>query len=665
MRERLTSLMKTLRLPAERTEFEVQHLGRVNRIATWFFALHLPAFVAVAYFNETGPGLAAALTLAVLVGPVVALTTFENPRHVSLVHGFTSMLMGGLLVHFGQGPVQIEMHFYFFALLAMLAIFGNPAVILLAAGTVAVHHLALWYYLPDSVFNYDAPLWVVLVHAAFVVLESIATVYIARSFFDNVIGLERIVRKRTAQLDHKNRQMRLVLDNVDQGLLTVFRDGVIAPERSAAVDRWMGSCPGGMRLIDCLERKDARAAEAFEAAFDQLVMGVLPTDVALDQFPRSMEFDGRHFGIDYNPITIDGALMQLLVVLTDRTAIVEREQLEQEQHETMSLLERARRDQIGFLEFFEEAKLLVVAISERRFHDLVLLKRTIHTLKGNAMLFDVHSLAKICERMEEQMSETAGRPGEALERELAERWGRLMDSLRVIIDGDDRGTVQVPADQYRSLLAKALAQPTSRELAEMLIALKLERTRDRLERIADQAQRIAKRVGKGSIDVEVRDGDLRLDPSRWQSFWQEFVHVVRNAVDHGIESEDERTARGKTGPGKLTLSTALEGETFVVRLHDDGRGIDWDGVRRKAAAAGLPHETRADLEAALFHDGLTTRAEASAYSGRGVGLCAVRAACEQRCGTIRVLSRLGEGTTFEFSFPASEMAPRPSEFLAA
>lgn len=665
MKETIASILNTIRLPAEMTKFEGEYLARVNKIATWFFALHVPAFMLVAYVNDTGPSMAVLLTAAVLVGPVVALKTFENPRHVSLMHGFTSMLMGGLLVHFGQGPVQIEMHFYFFALLAMLAIFANPLVILLAAGTVAVHHLALWYFLPESVFNYDAPLWVVLVHAAFVVLESVATCYIARSFFDNVIGLERIVQARTKEVDDKNKQMRLVMDNVDQGLLTVDRDGVVAVERSAVVDRWLGECSVGERFADSLARVDQRTAEAFETGFDQLLMGILPFEVAIDQFPSEMSFDGRYFGLEYTPISDNDELVQLLVVVTDRTAIVRQEQLETEQRETMSLLERSRRDQVGFLEFFEEAKILVRAITENHCEDAALLKRTVHTLKGNTMLYDVRSVAKICERMEDDMSETGGRPKEAMLAELGERWGRITDSLRVVIDADERDVVQVRPDEYRELLEKALATPTNRELAELLMSLKLERTQERLERVGEQAQRIGNRLGKRDIQVEIRDGGLRLEPSRWATFWQDFVHVVRNAVDHGLESEDERVARDKQGGGTLTLATEVDGDVFSIRIHDDGRGIDWDRVRAKAAEAGLPHETRADLEAALFHDGLTTRSEATVYSGRGVGLSAVRTACEERGGEIRVESRLGEGTAFEFRFPASEMAPSPTEFLAA
>jgi hypothetical protein len=201
----MTKSLNYLVLPRRMTDFEVSYLRRMNRIGLVFFVIHLPVFCAVAYFNDTGPGLAALLTIAVLVGPVAAYLTLQNPRAVSVVYGFTSMLMGGLLVHFGQGPVQIEMHFYFFALLAMLAVYANPLVIIVAAVTVALHHLGLWIYLPKSVFNYAAPIWVVAVHAAFAVLESIATCFIARSFFDNVIGLEKIVQARTAELDERNR----------------------------------------------------------------------------------------------------------------------------------------------------------------------------------------------------------------------------------------------------------------------------------------------------------------------------------------------------------------------------------------------------------------------------------------------------------------------------
>ena len=146
----LERLLKTIVLPKQISAFEHTYLRRVNRIALVFFLLHIPFFVAVAAFNDTGPLLAGVLTSLVVVGPVLATVALRNPRAVSLVFGFTAMLMGGLLVHFGQGPMQIEMHFYFFATLAMLAVFANPLVVILAAATVGAHHLIFWFVLPRA-----------------------------------------------------------------------------------------------------------------------------------------------------------------------------------------------------------------------------------------------------------------------------------------------------------------------------------------------------------------------------------------------------------------------------------------------------------------------------------------------------------------------------------
>src|ERR1700733_6071417 len=148
-----------LTLPDEMTAFEARYVRRLNKIALWFFVAHLPAMMLIAWINGTGAILAAGLTLAAVAGPALAYFTLQNPRAVSVVYGVAAMFMGGVLVHVGQGPIQIEMHFYFFALIAMLAVFGNPMVIVVAAITVALHHLALWCLVPRSVFNYDAPVW--------------------------------------------------------------------------------------------------------------------------------------------------------------------------------------------------------------------------------------------------------------------------------------------------------------------------------------------------------------------------------------------------------------------------------------------------------------------------------------------------------------------------
>jgi two-component system chemotaxis sensor kinase CheA len=127
--------------------------------------------------------------------------------------------------------------------------------------------------------------------------------------------------------------------------------------------------------------------------------------------------------------------------------------------------------------------------------------------------------------------------------------------------------------------------------------------------------------------------------------------VVRNAVDHGIESIEERTRAGKPSAGTLSLTTRLEGGELIIQIDDDGRGIDWPSITRRAQELGLPHQTQEDLVEALFRDGLSTRGEVNEYSGRGVGMGVVREACRVHGGKIRVESEPGRGTRVEFRFP--------------
>lgn len=658
------SILRTIRLPEEVTAFERDYLGRMNLAALRFFLAHLPVFVFIAFFNDTDPLLAFILTSITLVGPIVAYKMLHNPRAVSVVYGVASMLLGGLLVHFGQGPVQIEMHFYFFALLAMLAIFGNPMVIVAAAITVALHHVLLWAYLPASVFNYDAPFWVVGVHALFVVLESTATVFIARSFFDNVIGLEKIVQARTAALNQRNEDMRLVMDHVEQGLFTIGPDMVISKERSAILNTWLGEIPPGTTVPQLLSSCCQEAADAFEMGWDQVLEDFLPLELTLGQLPASFDVAGRHMELEYTPIMDGDKLDKLLVVVTDVTARLEQERLEAEQREVLEVLGRVAKDKVGFLEFLEEARELTDYITNEERPPMAELKRAIHTLKGNTMLFGLHSVATLCHDLESSMEEQQELPSDAAIEQLKEHWRRLGERLSLVL-GTGARKVEIEDEEYERILRAVLAGDPYDEIAEMIAAWKMESTAVRLQRVAEHAKGIARRLNK-SVVVAQSDHGLRVDPTRWASFWASFVHVVRNALDHGIEAEDERLAAGKAAAGSLKLVTRVANDAFVVSIEDDGRGIDWDAVAAKARAAGLPADTREQLEEALFADGISTKDEVTAFSGRGVGFAAVRSETLARGGQVMIDSISGKGTRIEFRFPASEMAAGfVDEFLAA
>ncbi len=646
----MSNLLRYLVLPPEISDFERAFLARLNKVALVFFWMHLPVFVGVAALAGTSMTLAGLLTGAVLIGPTLAYRAIRNPRTMALVSGVTAMALGGVLVFAGQGPMQIEMHFYFFVLIALLAVFGNPLAVLAAAVTVALHHLVLWLVAMAAVFNYDASPWAVAVHAAFVVLEAIGACFVARSFFDNVIGLERIVAARTRDLDTRNRELKVVLDNVGQGFITVDRAGRVVSEPSKIVGTWFGSVAIGAALWDVVYADDAAGREWMRVSWDSLVEGFLPLELAVDQLPRAKAHGGRHLRFAYHAIGEPEHPDQFVVVVTDATAQVERERVESDQREILAAIERAGRDHCGFVEFIAEAGRLVVETVGDEGAPSAEARRRVHTLKGNTAMFGVASVSKKCHELEARMNEDDAPLSEVDRRELGDSWQGYRNRVSSLLGAGREGMVVIERAELDAVLAETRSV-VERTTFDRMRAWRHEPTARRLEGIGHQARALAGRLGKAAPNIVVEDHGLRLDSERWAPFWSAFVHAARNAVDHGLESADERVERGKPEVGTLILRTRQDEHGVVIELIDDGRGVDWDAVAGRASSLGVRAGTRSERFEALFVDGVSTRAEATETSGRGIGMSAMRAAAEAMGGTIELASAPGTGTTLTFTVP--------------
>jgi hypothetical protein len=150
------------------------------------------------------------------------------------------------------------------------------------------------------------------------------------------------------------------------------------------------------------------------------------------------------------------------------------------------------------------------------------------------------------------------------------------------------------------------------------------------------------------------DDGIRLDTSQWSRFWSAMVHAVRNAVDHGIEAPELRAVAGKPARPTLSFTASRTPGELVISLSDDGGGINWDRVRERARASGLPADTQSDLERALFADGFSTSTKVSDVSGRGVGMAALRVAVAGLGGKIEIASQPNQGTTLRCRFPEAD-----------
>ncbi len=184
-----------------------------------------------------------------------------------------------------------------------------------------------------------------------------------------------------------------------------------------------------------------------------------------------------------------------------------------------------------------------------------------------------------------------------------------------------------------------------------------------LERHVAAANELALGVGK-RITLELAVGAVGLEPRAADAVDIAVLHLIRNAIDHGLESPAERIAAGKAEAGRICVHASERGANIEIAIEDDGRGVDFVAVRARAAALGLdPARDDTQLLPLLFEPGFSTRTKVTALSGRGVGLDAVKVALERIGGSVRITSH-ERGTTVTLAVRALVRQLHAYHFLA-
>lgn len=464
------------------------------------------------------------------------------------------------------------------------------------------------------------------------------------------------LRSMLEAIQAAEREMRLVLNNVEQGLLTFNMEGVVAGGRSACVEEWFGPVAEGVVVWDYLGAKDPSFGVRYAFGWEAVVEDILPLEVNIHQLPKEVSHEGRVFEVVTQPVHHHDEMMGALLVITD---VTERRRTAAEQaarSELLDVLNHVGRDRRGFVEFYEEANTMVASLVRSQTvpppQEVAVGLRQLHTIKGNASLFGAKSIESVCHRLEDTLKDEARFLSREERQELRQTWSGFTGRVNRILGGERSG-VELDRADYDAMVDAIQRGVDHHELLAMIRRMTIEPSERRFERLVSQAQGLAKRLGKPAPTSEIHCAPVRFPPEPWSAFWSAFAHALRNAVDHGIESPEVREAAGKPAAGHLTFRTRVEGDEVWIQMSDDGGGIDWEAVRAKAKKNGLPHESQADLELALTSDGFSTRSEASMMSGRGVGMGALRQACEELGGSIRIDSTPGVGTTFTFALPLS------------
>jgi HPt (histidine-containing phosphotransfer) domain-containing protein len=467
-------------------------------------------------------------------------------------------------------------------------------------------------------------------------------------------GLEGLVAERSAALVARERAMCLVLDAMSEGLISVDLEGKVAGESSKVALSWFGRTQTGTRVWQHLFADDERLSQDFQVGYTQVAEDILPFEVSAACMPQRFVRAGRTYSLGYRQVMQEHRFHQVLVIVNDITNQVESEQRERDAREQHQLLSHLLNDKQGLQVFVRESERLMLALRVEKGREGAL--RLLHTIKGNTAVFGMESVSSLCHTLEDALGERAGGLTAVESNALSALWYTRLARVEELLTSEE--FVELDEEEFGEILSGLRQRRDYFELVELVQSWKWVKTSLLLRRLSAQVRRIAEALGKNA-DVRIEHNHLSVMPGALDGFWGEMIHLARNAVDHGLESPEERAQLGKPAAGDIVLCTkVLPRGGFCIELGDDGRGLDFAALRAAAAQRGLAATSEIELIEIMFRDGVTTRDEATEISGRGVGLGAVVAACRAAGGSVEVETAPGKGTLFRFVYPLQTVQVR-------
>jgi HPt (histidine-containing phosphotransfer) domain-containing protein len=478
--------------------------------------------------------------------------------------------------------------------------------------------------------------------------------------------LEKTLSSIEEIVDQKTQSIRSIMNTLKEGVLTIAgQEFVIEAEYSLYTELLLGERQlGGRRFQDVFLNRlilgeDAKALiiSALQAIMDESSDNFAFNSFHLPQEARLMTASGsKDIMIDWTPIHHEGRVLRILIAFHD---VTELRSLKQEQATQSRMLIRLNQ-----LLNADDMALRVFLIHSRRTLDLMhdhiqesqdresLVEKlfiNFHTLKGESRSLGLAELSEQFHHMEERLDHVRKRqaawdPGgmrqelllvEKMVAEFAELYESHIGALteeRVI------AIKQGQLERWEQALVRLKPQSPEEDEAQHLLLndvfhilhTDLESYEEKLQ---NQARRLAREIGKPDPQVLVAGQGIFLSQRMVEQLDHVFIHILQNALVHGIESEEERVAAGKGKAGLIYIKFARLGDEVVISARDDGHGVNMKLLRQKAIKLGILRSfeelSESKVQECLLHAGFSSRDHVTNHAGRGVGMGAVRQFVEE------------------------------------
>ncbi|MBN2657816.1 MAG: hypothetical protein JXR86_12205 [Spirochaetales bacterium] len=445
------------------------------------------------------------------------------------------------------------------------------------------------------------------------------------------------------------------LRNINEGLLFIDYGQIISRYHSRALGEIFDREEiGGQHLSDFLypNREEAREKRKI---LEKFILGLFHNQKLIETIDDETNplfniwisrDDGRRILVDgsFRKVEENGDLVQLMIIFRDRTdeGILEKKLDESDMRsdfELDTIIAILRAGPGPFLQFIEESDRRLVGFRENilKIEDKTVLEqslRDISSMKCSAAYFDFRAVEKLCNNLEDILTEF--RKGNYARKEALDI---IIDDIYMQFDG-----VKELISRFREFLSSEQGRAyeiRKNEQEHFFDTLKI-----MMNRHADELKKNVDFNFTSEYENYERIGDVK-DP---------IIHLLRNALDYGIESPQDRIAGGKEERGKITLSIVHnQGGGARIMVEDDGAGIDFDKIRDIAVEKGFIKKEespgQANLVRAMFSSGFSSRYEMSGLSGRGVGLAAVKEIVSGLGGKIAVKTERLKGSRFSVDLP--------------
>lgn len=488
--------------------------------------------------------------------------------------------------------------------------------------------------------------------------------------------LEQKVEERTAQLRQKTNDINNMMQNMHQGIFTILPGGKIHPEYSAYLESIVESkAIANASVMDLMfngSELGGNALSQISAALD----AVLGEDAMMFDFNRHClvkEFtktmpDGRSkiMELDWDPILSESDVIEKLMVtvrdVTDLRGLqAEAEKQKWELDVIGQILSVSTDKFLSFLKdayrFSDENEQLINASSEASADVVSTLFRNMHTIKGNARTYGFVAITDVSHAAEStydamRKSEVAAWDKEKMLAELSATRS-LIQTYESIYTGKLSGNTAAGTFVEQGLLDKLKQildgisdqdgknlQQALKDVKAVTNAIGTESMESMLDAIVRSMPDMAQKLGKPAPHVVIEDHNIRFNADIAQVIKNVFTHSFRNAMDHGLESAEERVAHGKPDFGTIKVEVIEENEQVVLTMTDDGRGLAVKKLKEKAIKNGLIDAkgeiSSHDLGELIFQSGMSTADNVSDISGRGVGMDAIRKFVESAGGKVEI-----------------------------